>query len=97
MVGLARPGLVGAASVQLEAATTTVIQAAVPPSQAAGVLGLADSLMVGAGVVGALVAPLMTQPAGTRAVLVLAGLAAAAVAPAFSRRRLVQDNGSGLT
>ncbi len=95
--GLPALALVGAASVQLEAVTTTVIQAAVPPSQAAGVLGLTDSLMVGAGVVGALVAPLMAQPAGTRAALVLAGLAVAAVAPAFSRRRLVRDGGSGLT
>ncbi len=78
--------LVGAASVQIETVTTTTIQDSVPPSQAAGILGLTDSVMVAASIVGAVSAPLLTGLAGARAAVALAGLTVGALAVARAWR-----------
>ncbi|MGD9958719.1 MFS transporter [Nocardioides sp.] len=74
--------LVGAATVQVESAVTETIQDGVPDVRRAGVLGLADSVMVGAGMLGALGAPWLADLLGPRAVfvgLVLVAVAAIAV------------------
>ncbi len=81
-VGWAVPALalVGAAAVHVEGAVTGQIQDAVPDEHRAGTLGLTDSVMVGAALVGSLVAPALVSALGPRGLLVL--LAAACVAAA---------------
>ena len=89
---LALPGLalVGAAAVHVEAAVTETIQDAVPDAQRAGTLGLTDSAMVGAALLGSLAAPFLVTALGARPLLLLlaASCVAALVAPArqVSRR-----------
>ncbi len=70
--------LIGAAAVQVESAITETIQDGVPDVHRAGALGLGDSVMVGAGMIGALVAPWCAELVGSRAVFL--GIAAVGVA-----------------
>ncbi len=63
--------LAGAAAVRIEAAATTLLQEAVPDDHRAGVLGLGDTAMVSAAMVGALVAPLVAAGLGPEATLVV--------------------------
>jgi Major Facilitator Superfamily len=60
---------VGAAAVAVEAAATEMLQRAVPDHRRAGVLGVADSAMVLAAMVGALAAPVMAGWWGPRHVV----------------------------
>ncbi|GAB7004461.1 hypothetical protein JCM18899A_19340 [Nocardioides sp. AN3] len=71
--------LIGAAAVQVEAAATETIQREAGDDRSAGVLGLADTLMVSAGLVGAVAAPVGAQALG--AVRVLAILGAVCLVP----------------
>ncbi len=61
--------LVGASAVGVEAAATELLQRAVPDERRAGVLGVGDSVMVLAALVGALVAPTLAAWWGPRALL----------------------------
>jgi MFS family permease len=61
--------LVGAAAVSAEAAATELLQDAVADDRRAGILGVADSVMVLAALVGALVSPLVADWWGPRGVL----------------------------
>jgi MFS family permease len=71
----------GAACVHVEGAATEAIQAGVPDRVRAGVLGLTDSVMVGAGLLGSLVAPWLCSVLGPIEVLLaLAGASLATVA-----------------
>jgi hypothetical protein len=71
----------GAAGVHVEGAATEAIQAGVPDPVRAGVLGLTDSVMVGAGLLGSLVAPWLCSVLGpTDVLLALAGASLATVA-----------------
>jgi MFS family permease len=72
----------GAATVHVEGALTETIQDGVPDNARAGVLGLTDSVMVGAAMLGSLVAPWIAATIGARGLLVL--LAAVAVTGAAS-------------
>jgi MFS transporter len=82
----------GAATVHVEGALTETIQDGVPNNARAGVLGLTDSVMVGAAMLGSLVAPWFAATIGARGLLVV--LAAVAVSGAAScgawRRRRPQ-------
>ena len=73
VMGWALPllAVVGAASVHVESAVTETIQDGVPDEQRAGVLGLTDSVMVGAAMVGSLLAPWLASVVGARASLLL--------------------------
>jgi MFS family permease len=72
---LAPLALVGAVSVHVESALTETIQDAVPDGARAGVLGLTDTVMVAAALLGSLVAPWLSSALGPRAaVLLLAGV-----------------------
>ena len=73
--------LAGAATVYVEGALTETIQDGVPDAARAGVLGLTDSVMVGAALVGSLVAPWLAATLGARGLLLL--LAAMALAGAL--------------
>jgi MFS family permease len=66
--------LAGAAAVQVEAAATETIQREAGDDHSAGVLGLADTLMVAAGLVGALGAPILAALIGAVPLLALLGL-----------------------
>jgi MFS family permease len=68
--------LIGGASVVVESLLTGTLQDAVPDRYRAGALGVADSVMVGACLVGSLVAPGLARWAGARPALVLVALAA---------------------
>ena len=76
--------LAGAATVFVEGALTETIQDGVPDAARAGVLGLTDSVMVGAALVGSLVAPWLAATIGARGLLLL--LAATALATALPLR-----------
>lgn len=84
--------LVGAAAVHAEAAATAVLQAHVPDAARAGVLGLADTAMIGAALLGSLLGPPLAQAAGSGpallglAVAVLGMLGVAHRPPAPARR-----------
>ena len=65
---------------------TGTLQDAVPDRYRAGALGLADTIMVGACLVGSLVAPALSRYAGARPALLL--VAAAAVLPVLAVRLL---------
>ncbi len=82
--------LAGAAAVQVESAATEVIQLSVPDRSRAGMLGLTDSVMVGAALLGSLGAPLLGEHAGGRAAVLL--LAAIAALPLAHRRRSAQTD-----
>ena len=69
--------LAGAATVHVESAVTETIQDAVPDSQRAGALGLTDSVMVGAALLGSLLAPWLGSVLGPSGLLL--GLAATTV------------------
>jgi hypothetical protein len=71
----------GAATVHVEGALTETIQDAVPDAARAGVLGLTDSVMVGAALVGSLVTPWLAATLGARQVVAL--LAAVSLAGAL--------------
>ncbi len=68
---LAPLAVVGAASVHVESAVTETIQDAVPDDRRAGILGLTDSVMVGAALVGSLAAPWLSSLLGAHALFVL--------------------------
>jgi hypothetical protein len=73
--------VVGAATVHVESAVTEAIQDAVPDAHRAGALGVTDSVMVGSGLAGSLVAPWLGSAMGPRAeLLLLASLSVATVA-----------------
>jgi MFS family permease len=72
--------VVGAGAVRVEAAATTLLQAAVPDYRRAGVLGIGDSAMVSAAMVGALVAPVLAAWWGPGALLVVLALGCVALA-----------------
>ncbi len=55
----------------MESAVTETIQDGVPDERRAGVLGLTDSVMVGAAMVGSLLAPWLASVVGARASLLL--------------------------
>jgi MFS family permease len=82
----------GAATVHVEGALTETIQDGVPDDARAGVLGLTDSVMIGAAMLGSLVTPWLAATIGARGLLVV--LAAIAVTGAASygamRRRPTQ-------
>lgn len=81
----ALPGLAvtGAAAVHVESAVTATIQDAVPDGLRAGTLGLTDSVMVAAALLGSLAAPFLVSALGPVPLVVLLGLccAAASVRP----------------
>jgi MFS family permease len=77
--------LAGAAAVRVEAAATRMLQERVRDDHRAGMLGVADSAMVTAALVGALAAPLLAAWWGPRVVLVLTAFACAG-APVVARR-----------
>jgi MFS family permease len=81
-VGWAVPPLllVGAAAVSAESAATTLLQESVPDCRRAGVLGMADSAMVTAAMVGALLAPPLANWWGARTVLAIVAICCGAVA-----------------
>jgi predicted MFS family arabinose efflux permease len=60
----------------IESQVTGTLQHAVPDRYRAGALGLADTVMVGACLVGSLVAPALTRYAGARPALLLVALVA---------------------
>ncbi len=68
--------LAGASGVVVESLLTGTIQDAVPDRYRAGALGLADTVMVGACLVGSLVAPALATYAGARPALLVVALAA---------------------
>jgi MFS family permease len=69
--------LVGATGVVIESLVTGTLQDAVPDQYRAGALGVADTIMVGACLVGSLVAPTLATYAGARPALLLAAALAA--------------------
>lgn len=75
---LAPLALAGAAATFVEAEATGTLQRSVRDDARAGVLGVTDSAMVAAAMVGALVAPLLAGLAGHRGLVVLLGVLAAA-------------------
>jgi len=81
----ALPGLAvtGAAAVHVESAVTATIQEAVPDGLRAGTLGLTDSVMVAAALLGSLAAPFLVSALGAVLLVVLLALccAAASVRP----------------
>ena len=79
---LALPALavVGAAAVHVESAATETIQDGVPDAQRAGTLGLTDSAMVGAAMLGALLAPVMVSLLGAGWFVALLAVSCAATA-----------------
>ena len=70
--------LAGAVGVVIESLLTGTLQVAVPDRYRAGALGLADTVMVGACLVGSLVAPALATYAGARPALLVVALAAPA-------------------
>ncbi len=80
--------VVGAATVHVEGALTEAIQDAVPDHHRAGMLGLTDSVMVGAALLASLAAPWLSSTLGAALTVVLlaACCTAAAGLPLESRR-----------
>ena len=76
----------GATGVVIESLLTGTLQDAVPDRYRAGALGLGDTIMVGACLVGSLVAPALARAAGARPALL--AVAAAAVLPVLAVRLL---------
>jgi len=70
----------GAAGVLVESRATSTLQDAVPDHHRAGALGLMDTVMVGACLVGSLLAPLLVGLVGGRGVLIAAAVAVALTA-----------------
>jgi hypothetical protein len=88
----------GAATVHVEGALTETIQDGVPDTVRAGLLGLTDSVMVGAAMVGSLVAPWLSGAIGPRALLVALAVLTLAGAGAVhaSRPARATSRGSAL-
>jgi MFS family permease len=78
--------LAGAATVHVEGAVTEAIQDAVPDAQRAGALGLTDSVMVGAALLGSLVAPWLSSALGPRGVLLLLAAVSVGTVALLGRR-----------
>ena len=78
--------LASAIGVVIESLLTGTLQVAVPDRYRAGALGLADTVMVGACLVGSLVAPALATYAGARPALLVVALAA--LVPVFAVRLL---------
>lgn len=76
--------LAGAAGVVVESVATTTLQDAVPDRYRAGALGLMDTVMVGACLVGSLVAPVLAELSGARTALLV--VAAVTVIPGLVSR-----------
>ncbi|MEO5709761.1 MAG: hypothetical protein ABIQ59_08055 [Nocardioidaceae bacterium] len=87
LLALAALAVVGAAAVHVEGAATETIQDGVRDAQRAGTLGLTDSVMVGAALLGALVAPTLVSLLG--AGWFLAALALTCAVAALPPRRNV--------
>ena len=68
--------LAGATGVMVESLMTGTLQDAVPDRYRAGALGLADTVMVGACLLGSLVAPALARSVGARPALLVVALAA---------------------
>jgi hypothetical protein len=68
--------LAGATGTVIESLLTGTLQNAVPDRYRAGALGLADTVMVGACLIGGLLAPALARYAGARPALLLVALAA---------------------
>jgi MFS family permease len=79
--------LAGASGVVVESRVTGTLQDAVPDRYRAGALGVADTVMVGACLLGSLVAPALADSAGARAALLV--VAAVALLPLAGQLRLV--------
>ncbi|QIG44651.1 MFS transporter [Nocardioides anomalus] len=77
--------LAGATGVLVESRATGALQDAVPDHHRAGALGLMDTVMVGACLIGSLVAPALVGLVGGRVVLLLAASAVALTALAALR------------
>jgi MFS family permease len=77
--------LAGAAAVQVETAATAIVQLAAPDRLRATVLGVTDTAMVAAALLGALVAPVLADLVGA-AVVVLVGAVASVAAVLVVRR-----------
>jgi MFS family permease len=94
VVGAGPLAVAGAAGTVVECVSTEVLQRSVPDRVRAFALGLADAVMVGAAMLGALLAPWLASSLGPVALfLVLAGLltmVAVVVRPATSDRRAVR-------
>ena len=91
--------LAGAAAVHVEGAVTGALQEAVPDRHRAGVLGAADAAMVGAAMLGSLVAPTLAQGLGGPVLLGLLGAAALGcglLAPASGRPAADDDGGAAV-
>ena len=88
--------LAGAAAVHVEGAVTGALQEAVADRHRAGVLGAADAVMVGAAMLGSLVAPTLAEGLGGPVLLVLLGgsaLGCCLLAPASGRAAADDDGG----
>ncbi len=79
--------VVGAAAVHAESAATSLIQDRAPDSVRAGILGIADAAMIGAALVGSLIAPALLDLLGGPLLLVTLGLALAGSVALVPRRR----------
>jgi MFS family permease len=91
VVALAPLALIGAAAVQVEAASTGILQDAVPDSLRATALGLADTAMVAAALLGALVGPLLLGVVGPQWLLLVVGVAFTAYGLLAGRRTAADD------
>jgi MFS family permease len=97
-VALVPLALGGATAVVVESQLTAQLQDAVPDRYRSGALGLADSIMVGACLVGSLMTPALVELVGPRPLVVLAsGLAIVAVAAGVSIRTAVDRSGAPRT
>jgi MFS family permease len=91
----ALPGLavVGALAVLVECAVTETLQAEVPDEHRAGVLGVADTVMVAGALVGSFVAPLLAAWLGPRAAVVVEAVSCLAVLLPVALRTVVPGRG----
>jgi hypothetical protein len=79
--------LVGAAAVHAEAAATAVLQERVPDEARAGLLGVADTAMIGAALMGSLLGPPLAEAVGSGPTFVALVVAVLAVLRSTGRRR----------
>lgn len=81
--------VIGAVAVHIESAATSILQERLPDAVRASVLGLADTAMVAAALLGSLVGPLLVAAAGPRTLLaVVATLAVVAAFLLDSQRKV---------
>ena len=88
-VALLPLALGGATAVVVESLLTGRLQDAMPDHYRAGALGLADSVMVGAALVGSLVTPALAEVVGPRPTVLLAAAAALVALVCWSRQSVV--------